>query len=96
MECGVASVQVVFVPERVMLSSKDSRAVSRRAKVCRAVAWPSLARFPGVQAPARTIDIEYRDTSLPTILCKRPVEVLRISVDVWIIKTAVNRGVGKH
>lgn len=71
MECDVVSLQVVFVPERVMLSSQDPRAVSRRAKVCRAVAWPSLARFPGVKAPARKIDIEYRDISLPTILCKR-------------------------
>ena len=71
MDCDVVSLQVVFVPERVMLSSQDPRAVSRRAKVCRVVAWPSLARFPGVKAPARKIDIEYRDISLPTILCKR-------------------------
>ena len=82
MECGVVSLQVVLVPERVMLSSQDPRAVSRRAKVCRAVAWPSLARFPGIKAPARTIDIEYRDISLSTMLCKRLFEDLRISVDV--------------
>lgn len=90
MECGAVSLQVVFVPERVMLSSQDPRAVSRRAKVCRAVAWPLLARFPGVKALARTIDIEYRDISFPTILCKRMFEVFRISVDVWMIKTADN------
>lgn len=84
MECGVVSLQVVFVPASVMLASQDPKAVSRRAKVCRAVAWPSLARFPGGQDPARTIDIEYRDISLPIILCRRLFEDPRISVPVWI------------
>lgn len=61
-----------------------------------AVAWPSRARFPAVKAPAKTIGMESRDISLWTILCKRMFEDLRISVDVWIIKTAFDRGVGKH